>query len=118
MTSGITVVGLGPGEPGLLTREAWVVLEGAEAAFLRTSEHPVVPSLPHKLMLHSFDDLYRKGRSYEGVYSEIIDRVCGLKMYNNATTGHDGRRANLVRVRIIGERDRQCADRVSERQIL
>jgi tetrapyrrole methylase family protein/MazG family protein len=75
MTRGITVVGLGPGEPGLLTREAWLVLDGLEDVFLRTSDHPVVPSFPDKLKLHPFDDLYQKGRSFEDVYSEIIDQV-------------------------------------------
>jgi tetrapyrrole methylase family protein/MazG family protein len=75
MTPGITVVGLGPGDPALLTREAWLLLSEAGEVFLRTREHPVIISLPPHLELHAFDGLYESGRSFEDVYATIVDRV-------------------------------------------
>lgn len=75
MTPGITVVGLGPGDPALLTREAWLLLSETEILFLRTSQHPVVPSLPSRIRLHTFDHLYEGSRSFEQVYGAIVDQV-------------------------------------------
>ena len=75
---GITMLGLGPGDPQQLTREAWEVLSGASEVWLRTRQHPVVPDLPVALTLHSFDDLYQNGASFESVYSAIAQRVLQL----------------------------------------
>jgi tetrapyrrole methylase family protein/MazG family protein len=78
MTTGITIVGLGPGDPGLLTREAWGVLEGAPEVWLRTREHPAVVSLARPDRLHSFDDQYALGDDFEAVYRAIVDQVLAL----------------------------------------
>ena len=75
MPSGITVFGLGPGDPGLLTREVWELLSVSRVVFLRTLDHPVVPSLPSHLDLRSFDDLYTCSESFEAVYGSIIEHV-------------------------------------------
>jgi tetrapyrrole methylase family protein/MazG family protein len=72
---GITLLGLGPGDPARLTREAWQVLSSADQIWLRTDQHPVVAYLPSGLKIHSFDDLYEKGDSFEEVYNTIVDRV-------------------------------------------
>ena len=61
--SGITLLGLGPGDPAKLTREAWEVLDSAEEIWLRTNQHPTVAGLPASIEVHSFDDLYEKGDS-------------------------------------------------------
>lgn len=76
--TGITILGLGPGEPGLLTRQAVELLEQADEIYLRTRQHPTVASLPPQLKLHSFDDLYENGVSFEAVYEGIITRVLEL----------------------------------------
>jgi tetrapyrrole methylase family protein/MazG family protein len=76
--TGITLLGLGPGDPDLLTRQAWRVLESATELHLRTSQHPVVPALPAHLALFSFDDLYEAGESFEQVYAQIAARVLEL----------------------------------------
>ena len=55
--SRITIVGLGPGNPVHLTREAWDVLSAAQDVYLRTSRHPTVGALPAHLKLSSFDYL-------------------------------------------------------------
>jgi tetrapyrrole methylase family protein/MazG family protein len=76
--SGITLVGLGPGDPTKLTREAWDVLSSADQVWLRTNQHPTVASLPPALNIHSFDDMYEKSESYDEVYSAIVEKVLEL----------------------------------------
>jgi tetrapyrrole methylase family protein / MazG family protein len=44
--SGITLLGLGPGDSRLLTREAWSVLEQSDEVFLRTNLHPAIEDFP------------------------------------------------------------------------
>jgi len=84
MPKGIVIVGLGPGDPGLLTVEAWQVLQGAREVYLRTRRHPTVGALPSSLVIHSFDDLYDRADTFEEVYSEIASRVVEL---GNRTEG-------------------------------
>lgn len=74
----ITIVGLGPGDPGLLTREAWDVLTAADEVWLRTLRHPTVAGLPDHLTLHAFDDLYESAGEFEAVYRAIAERVLQL----------------------------------------
>jgi tetrapyrrole methylase family protein/MazG family protein len=74
----ITIVGLGPGTPEQLTREAWAVLTQAREIWLRTVRHPVVPYLPEGLVMHSFDSLYEEADTFEAVYDAIVKRVLQL----------------------------------------
>jgi tetrapyrrole methylase family protein / MazG family protein len=74
----ITIVGLGPGDPRLLTREAWEVLEAAEEVWLRTERHPAVAGLPSHLTLHSFDALYEEAEDFAQVYEAIVTEVLRL----------------------------------------
>jgi len=76
--SSITIVGLGPGDPRYLTREAWNVLEAAEEVWLRTGQHPTVGSLPDHLNLHSFDHLYEQADEFAQVYESIASEVLAL----------------------------------------
>ncbi len=76
--SGITLLGLGPGEAGLLTREAWDWLQSIPEVYLRTRQHPLVESLPAGLKVLSFDELYEKGESFEAVYAAMVERVLEL----------------------------------------
>ena len=75
---GITLLGLGPGSPDLLTRQAWQTLLGADEIYLRTRHHPAIASFPPGLELHSFDDLYSGGNSFEEVYAQIVEKVLEL----------------------------------------
>jgi tetrapyrrole methylase family protein/MazG family protein len=75
---GITLLGLGPGDPAKLTREAWDVLASAGQVWLRTQQHPTVAGLPPALKIHSFDELYENGDSFEEVYSTIVEKVLEL----------------------------------------
>ncbi len=76
--SGITLLGLGPGDPGLLTRQAWQILEKAGEIYLRTRQHPVVEGFPAGLVVHSFDPLYESGESFEAVYDQIVTQILEL----------------------------------------
>jgi tetrapyrrole methylase family protein/MazG family protein len=75
---GITLLGLGPGNPNQLTREAWDVLSSAEEVWLRTRQHPTVAALPASVVLHSFDELYEDGDSFDQVYAAIVEKVLEL----------------------------------------
>lgn len=76
--SGITLLGLGPGDPAELTREAWDVLSSAGEIWLRTTQHPTVAGLPADIELHSFDSLYEDGETFEQVYAAIVEKVLEL----------------------------------------
>jgi len=78
MSQGITIVGLGPGEPGLLTVEAQQLLASAEEIYVRTRKHPTVASLPAQVTIHSFDSVYESASTFEQVYGEIASRIAEL----------------------------------------
>ena len=78
MAARITIIGLGPGDPGLLTRQAWQALSHAEEIYLRTALHPVVAHLPDSLQVHNFDDLYDKLPNFPSVYDAIVERLLEL----------------------------------------
>jgi len=75
MTNGIILLGLGPGDPSQLTREAWEHLSTIPEIYLRTRQHPTVAGLPASLTIHSFDDLYEGAQSFEAVYAGIVEQV-------------------------------------------
>jgi len=74
----ITIVGLGPGDPRHLTREAWEVLQAAPELWLRTERHPTVKGLPPDLPLRSFDALYEEVDDFSRVYEAIAERLLAL----------------------------------------
>jgi tetrapyrrole methylase family protein/MazG family protein len=75
---GITLLGLGPGNPDQLTRDAWDVLSKASEVWLRTRQHPTVDALPPSVKLHSFDELYENGGTFDQVYDAIVEKVLEL----------------------------------------
>ncbi len=75
---GITLLGLGPGAPAQLTRQAWDLLSEIPEIYLRTGLHPVVPHLPSTLAIKTFDDLYDTLDAFEQVYEAIVDQVLAL----------------------------------------
>ena len=78
MKQGITIVGLGPGDPKQLTLEAQQVLQEARKVYLRTRHHPTVAALPAGLSLHSFDHLYETKETFAEVYDEIARQILEL----------------------------------------
>lgn len=75
---GIVLLGLGPGNPILLTRQAWELLNYEGEVYLRTRKHPVVDVFPERLKVFSFDDLYDSCDSFDEVYEKIISKVLSL----------------------------------------
>lgn len=82
MAPGITIVGLGPGDPEMLTIEAKHALISAGEVYARTSRHPTIEhtALRDALgeRLHSFDHLYEEHDAFENVYAAIVDKVLAL----------------------------------------
>jgi tetrapyrrole methylase family protein / MazG family protein len=76
--TGITILGLGPGDPNQLTRSAWEHIQGLSEITLRTRQHPTVAGFPPGLRVSSFDDLYESAESFEAVYAEIVEQVLNL----------------------------------------
>jgi tetrapyrrole methylase family protein/MazG family protein len=80
----ITVVGLGPGDGGLLTRQAWQVLSAAGTVYLRTARHPAVADLPESVQQVSFDHLYEAAEDFSAVYSQIVAELLRLEQAEGA----------------------------------
>lgn len=78
MNTGITIVGLGPGQVEQMTLLAWHTLENAAEVYLRTKHHPLVESLPAKPTYRSFDDLYDKAENFESLYQTIANQMVAL----------------------------------------
>jgi tetrapyrrole methylase family protein/MazG family protein len=74
----ITVVGLGPGDPGLITLAARDAL-ALPNLWLRTEKHPTVSALKDwGLSWQSFDDCYEDGRAFSEVYATIVSRLLAM----------------------------------------
>jgi tetrapyrrole methylase family protein/MazG family protein len=71
----LTILGLGPGDPQLLTRQAWEILNTSNVVYLRTRKHPTVAGLPAKLILRDFDELYEHDSDFADVYAHITGAV-------------------------------------------
>ncbi|MDO8671037.1 MAG: nucleoside triphosphate pyrophosphohydrolase [Dehalococcoidia bacterium] len=67
------MAGLGPGSKNQLTLEALQVLDKSAKTYLRTAKHPVVKTLPALDKATSFDYLYDQARTFEAVYTAIVD---------------------------------------------
>ena len=78
MKQGITIVGLGPGNPKQLTLEAHQVLLEVEDVYVRTRHHPTVASLPLGPSLHFFDHLYEEKETFAEVYEQIARQIVEL----------------------------------------
>ena len=76
--SGITILGLGPGDSGQLTRQAWDWLNTTDEVVLRTRQHPTVACFPASLIVNSFDEMYEKSEMFEDVYEQIVVEVLKL----------------------------------------
>ncbi len=74
----IRIVGLGPGDLGALTLDAWRALTAASRVLLRTRRHPGVAELERRVACESCDDLYEQHRDFADVYAAIAARVLAL----------------------------------------
>jgi tetrapyrrole methylase family protein/MazG family protein len=74
----VTVVGLGPGDPALLTLRAAQLLSQRGEVHLRTLRHPAAAGLPASLQVESFDAVYDSAEDFDAVYDEIVARLIEL----------------------------------------
>jgi len=71
----ITIVGLGPGDPDLITRRAWTILTTSASVWVRTCHHPAVSALAAITQVHSYDHLYEQYHDFAAVYQGIAADV-------------------------------------------
>ena len=71
----IIILGLGPGDPDLMTRRAWEVISSSKEIFLRTKDHPAISDFPDDLIVHSFDHIYDEEDSFREVYQRIGEEI-------------------------------------------
>ena len=69
----ITVLGLGPGRAGLITRESWQLLSSKELpVVLRTAIHPTVEEIRAVgIEFSTYDNFYEQAGSFEELYTAI-----------------------------------------------
>ena len=71
----VRVVGLGPGDPSLLTRRTIAALRDAPVARLRTRVHPAAEEFPD---VASYDDWYDRATSFDVLYADIVEDLVAL----------------------------------------
>jgi tetrapyrrole methylase family protein/MazG family protein len=78
INSGITLLGLGPGDPDLITREAWNLLNTSPEIYARTRRHAVLEALPEPVQVHSFDELFESGETLDAIHGRIVVQMLEL----------------------------------------
>ena len=77
-THGITLLGLGPGNPQWLTLGASEIINSASEIYLRTGRHPVVDGFPETIKTISFDHFFESEASIEQINARIVTRILHL----------------------------------------
>lgn len=78
MSSTITLLGLGPGDPQLLTLQASQTLQAAPVIHARTERHAVIRQLAEGKKIVTFDPLYDSSEKFEEVYAQIVEQILSL----------------------------------------
>lgn len=68
----VTIAGLGPAGPNLLTPETLAAIESAPVSILRTRRHPAAEPLQVTM---TCDDLYEAADTFDDVYAAVVERV-------------------------------------------
>jgi tetrapyrrole methylase family protein / MazG family protein len=68
----VSVIGLGPAGPDLLTAGALARIDAVTHRYLRTRRHPAAAAVPDA---QAFDDLYDSASSFDEVYAAIVELV-------------------------------------------
>ncbi len=91
MPGSLTIVGLGPGDPGLRTVGRSRALDRAERIILRTGIHPGLDDLIADPRTSTCDDLYDTFAVLRRRLRGVVDRVCAaarLQQVVFAVPGH------------------------------
>ena len=111
----ITVVGLGPGNGRLLTREAWDILSTAQRVYLRTARHPTVADLPTQVERVSFDHVYETAVKFDDVYAQIVAELLALGQSGDiiyAVPGHPYMAESTVTALVAAAKEAGVAVRI------
>ena len=111
----ITVVGLGPGNGRLLTREAWDILSTAQRVYLRTARHPTVADLPTQVERVSFDHVYETAVKFDDVYAHIVAELLALGQSDDiiyAVPGHPYVAESTVTALVVAAKEAGVAVRI------
>ena len=76
--NGITILGLGPGDPQLMTCQAWEILENSKEIYLKSHQHPVIDELPEGFLVHSLEDLFVDDAETENLSERLVSTILGL----------------------------------------
>ena len=75
----IVVVGLGPGDPGQITMQAWDILTAPGArVHVRTAQHPTLQGLPPHVTITTFDHIYERTKLLQDVYPQIAEELFAI----------------------------------------
>ena len=80
----LTVVGLGPAGPELITGAVRDAISQTSRRFVRTRRHPAAAMVDPA---ESFDDIYDRASSFEEVYRAIVDRLASAAEAGDADGG-------------------------------
>lgn len=75
---GITILGLGPGDPEKLTCQAWNLLQNCSELYVRTKQHAVLEWLPSSVEVKSFDNLMDGSEALDAACEQIVSQVLEL----------------------------------------
>ncbi|MBE7552175.1 MAG: nucleoside triphosphate pyrophosphohydrolase [Anaerolineales bacterium] len=70
MPSGITIIGLGPGDSQHWTRLAGTILQQAAEVYVRTTHHPSVADIPAKI--YAFDEINRSAEGAQQIAVQVV----------------------------------------------
>ena len=89
---GIVIVGLGPSDGRLITREAWQTAVSSKTLYVRTEWHPVIDELRQHTEIVGFDHLYESQDDFTAVYNQIVTMLLDLALEHEqviyAVPGH------------------------------
>ncbi len=78
MPPGITILGLGPGDANLITRQVWEVLAASSEIRLRTGRIAAAAGLPPHLTVSTYDGVYDRFEDLADVCRAIVDSLLEL----------------------------------------
>ena len=84
--NGITIIGLGPGNNELMTKQSWDWINQLDMIYLRTAQHPAVAGFPKGLKIKSFDEFYQQFSEFEKVYEKIVDSIIEIASDGSSVT--------------------------------
>ncbi|MFZ5642737.1 MAG: nucleoside triphosphate pyrophosphohydrolase [Bacillota bacterium] len=91
MGNKIIIVGLGPGDPGMLTMSAMKILSGSQNIWLRTEIHPVVGWIKEEgISFRTFDYIYGEEDNFQEVYQRISREIISLASKGDVVYGVPG----------------------------